>query len=423
MRRPHVLCDDDDVTPVERLPRTPRSADRVLTGAIAGLARRWRLDPTALRAAVAVLGLVGGLGIAIYAIAFLLSEPADTSDTTAAEGSGGSAARGRHVDPLQPSVDPRRSLAVGTATAAVLVTARSIGLWAGDEIMIGVVAAAIGVSIVWSPSHGANERSDRAWFRRPVAQTAARVLVGALLLGGGVISLANRTGGLSNVGASASAIAVVVGGLAVFGAPALGRTLRALDDERATRIRDDEMARVSAHLHDSVLQSLVLIQRSHDPREMSSLARRQERELRAWLYGDTLPGRPTTVAAAVESMATDIESDHHVRVEAVVVGDQPLDDSAVTMLSALREAVVNAARHGAVDRVDVFVEADDAELTGYVRDTGIGFDPGRTPDGHRGIEDSIVGRVRRAGGTSVIASQPGSGTEVEIRIPRDRSRR
>ena len=399
----HILCQHDAVNLAERLPRSPRSHDRVLTGAAAGLARRWRVDPTALRAAIAVLGLVGGLGIVVYTIVFLLSEP------------------GTGEEPPTRPVDVRRSLAVGTATGAMLVAARSVGLWAGDEIMVGVIAAAIGVSIVWAPGRS-NEAASAAWFRRATARRVARVLVGTLLLGGGVISLANRTGGLSSVGASASAIAVVIGGLAVFGAPALGRMLRELDEERAGRIREDEMARVSAHLHDSVLQSLVLIQRSSDPREMSSLARRQERELRAWLYGVAPSGNPTTVAAAVEVMTTAVEADHRVRVEAVVVGDQPLDDAAAAMLAALREAIVNAARHAAVDRVDVFVEADDAELTGFVRDTGVGFEPGRATDGHRGIEDSIVGRVRRAGGTALIDSGPGKGTEVEIRIPRDRSR-
>ena len=251
------------------------------------------------------------------------------------------------------------------------------------------------------------------------------MVIGSVLLAAGVISLADRTGGLGNIGASAAAIAVVVGGLAAFAAPALGRILRQLDDERSERIREDEMARVSAHLHDSVLQSLVLIQRSTDPREMTSLARRQERELRAWLYGDVPLGEATTVAAAVEQLTTAIESDHHVRVEAVVVGDQPLDDAAVTLLAALREAVVNAARHGDVDRVDVFVEADPAELTAFVRDTGVGFVRDQTrpplhPGNHRGIEDSIIGRVRRAGGTAVIDSQPGVGTEVEISVPRVR---
>ena len=188
----------------------------------------------------------------------------------------------------------------------------------------------------------------------------------------------------------------------MFVAPAVGRLLRSLDDERAMRIREDERAAVAAHLHDSVLQSLVLIQRSDDPRRMTSLARRQERELRAWLYGVAAHGDPTSLHAAIEALTVEVEADHDIRVEAVVVGDQPLDAAARTLLGALREALVNAARHADVDRVDVFVEADDAELTGFVRDTGKGFDPAVIPDDRRGISDSIVGRLQRAGGVATL---------------------
>src|SRR5690606_39013269 len=122
--------------------------------------------------------------------------------------------------------------------------------------------------------------------------------------------------------------------------------------------------------------------------------------------------------AAIDAMAVEVEADHDVRVEAVVVGDQPLDEPSRALLAALREAIVNAARHAEVDRVDVFVEADDTELTGYVRDTGRGFDPDAIPGDRRGIADSIVGRVRRAGGTATVASASGAGTEVELRVPR-----
>ena len=239
-----------------------------------------------------------------------------------------------------------------------------------------------------------------------------------MLLIAGVASLADLTGGVGSVGASLSAIAVVIGGLAMFGAPALGRILRDLDEERSTRIREDERARVSAHLHDSVLQSLVLIQRSDNPRQMANLARRQERELRAWLYGDAPTGDPTTLHAAIEVLTTELEADHDVRIEAVIVGDQPLDDASRALIAALREAIVNAARHADVDRIDVFVEADDTELTGFVRDTGIGFDPATVPADRHGINDSIIGRVERVGGTAVVESNLGVGTEVEIRIPR-----
>jgi signal transduction histidine kinase len=167
-----------------------------------------------------------------------------------------------------------------------------------------------------------------------------------------------------------------------------------------------------------VLQSLVLIQRSEDPKQMTSLARRQERELRSWLYGGRTEAEPTTLQGAVEAVTAAIEVDHSVRVDAVTVGDQLLDEAATALLGALREAITNAARHAQVERVDVYVEVDDQWLVGYVRDTGVGFDVNGVAADRRGVAGSIVGRAERVGGTATVTSQPGGGTEVEVRIPR-----
>ena len=386
------------LTVPERL-RVPRGSDRVLAGVASGWANRWGVEPTVVRAAVGLLTLAGGLGVVLYGAAAVLS-----TDSVEEE-----------PPRLLPSWDRwRRELAIACAVAALLIVCRSIGLWPGDGIMVPAAAVAVGISIVWSlggvrPSVGG------------LTVRAVQLVVGLTLLVAGVGSLASRTGGLAGVGASAGAIAVVVGGLAIFGAPAIGRLLQRLDDERSARIREDERARMAAHLHDSVLQSLVLLQRTTDPRRMTTIARRQERELRAWLYGTTHEGEPTSVHAAIDALAVGIEADHDIRVEAVVVGDQPLDDAARALVAAVREAVVNAARHAEVERVDVFVEADDAELTGFVRDTGRGFDPRIVADDRRGISESIIGRVQRLGGTATLSSAPGAGTEVELRVPRVRS--
>ena len=178
---------------------------------------------------------------------------------------------------------------------------------------------------------------------------------------------------------------------------------------------------MAAHLHDSVLQSLVLLQRTSDPRRMTTIARRQERELRAWLYGTTHEGEPTSLHAAIDALAVAIEADHDIRVEAVVVGDQPLDDAARALVAAVREAVVNAARHADVERVDVFVEADDAELTGFVRDTGRGLRPARRrrrPARHQRVDHRPGPAPRRHGAR--CRRRPGAGTEVELRVPRTR---
>jgi signal transduction histidine kinase/phage shock protein PspC (stress-responsive transcriptional regulator) len=390
------LCEHEQVAKhTLRLPSVHRSTNRVITGTAGGWAERYGVDPTVVRVALALLTFVAGLGAVLYGVMFLLADPPETPSTPVAE-------------PL----DHRRDLAIATATGAILIAARHLGVWPGDRIMLPAAAVAVGVAIVWSRA-GESDRHDR-----PFVPRAIRLGAGVVLLIAGVVSLADLTGGLGSVGASLSAIAVVIGGLAMFGAPALGRILRELDEERSTRIREDERAKVSAHLHDSVLQSLVLIQRSDNPRQMANLARRQERELRAWLYGDVPIGDPTTLHAAIEVLTTKLEADHDTRIEAVIVGDQPLDEASRALIAALREATVNAARHADVDRIDIFVEADDTELTGFVRDTGIGFDPAAVPPDRHGINDSIIGRVERVGGTAVIETNLGVGTEVEIRIPR-----
>ena len=395
------LCEHEHVArSVVDLPTVARSSDRVITGTAGGWAERFGVDPTVVRVALALLTFVAGLGALLYCAMFLLSD---------APASGRAVSAGTAV---REPVDHRRDYAVAAATAAILVAARDLGVWPGDQIMLPAAAVAAGVAIVWSQAGRADGLAGRRVPR------VVRLGAGIALLIAGVASLADKTGGVGSVGASVSAIAIVIAGLAMFGAPALGRILHDLDEERSMRIREEEIARVSTHLHDSVLQSLVLIQRSDDPRRMVSLARRQERELRAWLYGAADIGDPQSLHAAIEVLTTELEADHDIRIEAVIVGDQPLDDASRVLIAALREALVNAARHAEVDRIDVFVEADDTELTGFVRDTGIGFDPATIPPDRHGINDSIVGRVQRFGGTAVIESHAGTGTEVEIRIPR-----
>lgn len=193
----------------------------------------------------------------------------------------------------------------------------------------------------------------------------------------------------------------------------------ALATEREARARDFERAEIAARLHDSVLQTLALIQRrSGDADEVEALARRQERELRTSLFG--VPASDGSLSQAAEEVASEIEAAHLIRVELVTVGDAPLDDAARALVLASREALVNAAKFSEVDTVSWFVEADAGWLTAFVRDRGPGFDLQGVPSDRKGLAESIVGRMERHGGSAQIRSSP-SGTEVELSVPREGS--
>ncbi len=173
---------------------------------------------------------------------------------------------------------------------------------------------------------------------------------------------------------------------------------------------------MAAHLHDSVLQTLALIQKqADDPRMVATLARAQERDLRSWLYDD--PGRTAhTLAAALRTAAAEVEDSHGVPVELVTVGDRPLGPELEALAMAAREAMVNAAKHSGTDQVDVFAEAMPDGVEVFVRDRGRGFDPSQVPLDRLGVRGSIVDRMRRHGGEAVVRSEPGEGTEIRLAL-------
>ena len=216
---------------------------------------------------------------------------------------------------------------------------------------------------------------------------------------------------LLSPGAIAAALLLVLG-------PWAWQLARERDAERAERIRTQERADLAARVHDSVLQTLALIQRTpDDPRRAATLARRQERELRAWLYPERQPAAAGTLAEAIESAAAEIEELHGVRVEVVRTGDAALDERVRTLVLAAREAMANAARHSGADEASVFVDAGPSRIAVYVRDRGAGFDPEAVAADRRGIVESIRGRMERVGGTATIVSAPGEGTDVELELP------
>jgi signal transduction histidine kinase len=188
-----------------------------------------------------------------------------------------------------------------------------------------------------------------------------------------------------------------------------------LSFERAARIREQERAEVAAHLHDSVLQTLALIQkRAGDPREVAGLARQQERELRSWLLERPDRAAGASVAAALEGAAAEVEQLHRVPIEVVTVGDGPLNGGLEAVVQAAREAMTNAAKFSGSERVDLYAEVEPDRVEVFVRDRGVGFDPGAIPADRRGVRDSIIGRVERHHGRAAVRSRPGEGTEVEL---------
>jgi signal transduction histidine kinase len=210
---------------------------------------------------------------------------------------------------------------------------------------------------------------------------------------------------------------LALAGLAIVVAPWLYRSRSALNEARSAKVRADARADMAAHLHDSVLQTLALIQRqSDDPKAVQQLARRQERELRTWLYGDELS--VLTLKAALTAAAAEVEDERGIPVELIVVGDCETSDSVQALVRAAREAMVNAAKHSEADKIDVYAEVDEDKVEVFVRDRGKGFDPDLVSEDRMGVRGSIIDRMARHGGTAEIRSTPGNGAEVRLEINR-----
>ncbi|MCU1502211.1 MAG: ATP-binding protein [Ilumatobacteraceae bacterium] len=393
-----------------------RDDGRVVAGLAGGFADQHGVHARVVRGALVVLAFAGGVGLVVYALLALLAEPAAASAVGAVGDVGAPHPR-----------DQRRDAAVGFVTLGLVVLVRSTNVWLGDPVMVPLIIIVAGVVVlgVFGDRAGVDVR------RSPLAAATdmlsgrnarARVLIGSALIAAGLIwvGAGRQVSGDVRTGIIATAASVL--GVAVLLAPWLTRLAQDASDERRQRVRSEERAAMAEHLHDSVLQTLALIQRSaDDPRRTITLARQQEHELRTWLYGDRSDGA-ATLSTAVDDLVAEVEARHDVPIERVVVGDRPMDADLVAFCGALREACVNASRHSGAEVVAVYVEVLADAVDGFVRDRGRGFDavaarhPGR--DGaHRGISQSIEARMERIGGSSRIDSTPGEGTEVHLRVP------
>ena len=389
-------------------PRLERSrSDRVIGGVAAGIGQHLGVEPTTVRIAFVLLSAAFGFGIVVYLLTWLLA-PLEALDPTVAT-------MPRRL--FRPTVAQALGAALILVGVAILLWVS--GFWFGEALAWPVTLAAVGFAILWARS-GEDRGSSRSALDVVISgrRSIARVAIGSLLiLGAGAVFLGYNAQ-LDVVGPMLLAALVAIGGLGLIGGPWIWSIGRDLIDERSSRIRTEERAEMAAHLHDSVLQTLALIQRAPASREMASLARTQERELRAWLYGraPTLAG--ARLRDAIDSMAGRVEREQQVKVEAIVVGDSDLDERTGALVAAVGEATLNAARHSGATEVSVYVEVEDDATSAYVRDLGSGFNPDSVAADRRGIADSIVGRLERHGGTAEVTSRPGAGTEVVMRLPR-----
>jgi signal transduction histidine kinase len=401
---------------------------RVIGGVCAGLARQFGVDPWIVRVAFVAAATAGGVGVAIYALAWVFV-PA-----------GSAPGRVARLRTARSTIEI--TIGIALLALAVLLTFRALGLLFSDAIVWPLTLVAAGAALLWRQTFGsgpadaavpgtaaADETPAHPLSPRPASAAAAprtpadraavmsRTGLGVALVIAAGLAFLSATGSLSAARDVVLSVLVVATVLGVIFAPVVMRLVRSLTEERAERIRSQERAEMAAHLHDSVLQTLALVQqRADEPRAVTALARRQERELRAWLTRRVDEG-PLKLARALEVAASEVERDHGVVVDVVAVGDADLDARGEALVAAAREAMVNAAKFGAGSPVDVYAEAVDGDLQVFVRDRGPGFDPSALPPDRRGVSESIVGRMARHGGKAEIHSAPDAGTEVELTMP------
>ncbi len=383
---------------VVRPPLVRPHSGRLLAGVAVGTAAHLRQDPLIVRVAFAVLA-TAGVGVVAYALLWLMMPVAapGTQDPT-------------------PVIGPRPTgkrqwLGLIVMAFVAVVVLGQLSTWGGGEVVLPLVLVAAGMAVIWRQLD-----TDRTLALPGVRWALAG---GAAVAAGGVVLLLATTGQLADARDGFAATLVILTGLVLASAPLWRRLLDSRSQERSARIRSEERAAVAAHLHDSVLQTLALIQRhSDEPQAVSRLARSQERELRAWLYDPKVVREGGTWAGLVAGMVAEVESDHSLIVDPVVVGDAPVDDALAGLGAATREALVNAAKHSGATAADLYTEVTPERVSVFVRDRGKGFDPATVSDDRRGLRDSVYGRLTRLGGTAEIRSAAGEGTEVELVLPR-----
>ncbi len=393
-------------------------ADRLAGGVASGVAA-WRgINVTTVRIVFVLVALVtGGIGVALYFAAWLLI-PAAGEDSSI-----GSRAR---------SDSGGIRLAIGLASLLILVLLAVGALsggwftrWAWPQVI-----SVAGLVLIWRNASAEEQATLRhlvvpletaAGSAKSSRRSALRVVIAGALLIGGLASLFSARASLALLRPLGGVVLVIAGIVLLLG-PWWLRIARDLVLERQAKVRAQERLDIAARVHDSVLQTLALIQRrADDPQKVVQLARMQERELRSWLFEGRAPndaGADSTFASGVRQIQQDVEARYGVPVEAVTVGDCELEENLNALLAAAREATVNAAKWSGASVISLFAEVEPAEVSLVVRDRGQGFDPEAVPRDRKGLAESIHGRMARRGGTANVSTAPGEGTKVSLKIPR-----
>lgn len=369
----------------------------MVAGVAGGIADTLGVRDGYVRAAFITLVAVWGLGLVLYLLAWLVTYE-------------------RVQDSPAEMVESSRAVGLGIAFAGLLFLLGALDMWPHPVFVLATAALSFGTAALTDPSSPGplvalvNPEVERV--------SKVRLLLGAALLVGGIVMLSASVGNIFSVGTVFLAVLLTGLGILIAFGPWVKRLITDLGAERSERVRQEERAQVAAHLHDSVLQTLALIQRSDDPQRMAMLARHQESELRDWLYGTSPLNGVDLLSTALKQAASRVEEDFQIPIDVVTVGDATVDEGTRALVGAATEAMVNAAKHSGAPRISLYMEVDEdeADVEVYVTDQGKGFTPEEVPDDRRGISDSITSRIDKVGGSVEITSEPGEGTEVMLRL-------
>ncbi len=408
----------------EQRPRATRvSEGAILGGVCTGLARHLGWPVMVIRIGFVALMAFQFIGVLAYGALWLLLPP---EQATAAPGLAAADRTGmRQATKPTRGQDWGKIVALVALGAGVLWIVQTSGLGLSQQVFWPVAFACAGAALVWRQADRAeqkkwrDEAGGRVWLAPFVASggwpAIVRVILGLGLVGAAFGLVIAQWGQLAQLPEVLAMTVLALAGIAVVLAPWLHRSRNALNEARAEKVRADARADMAAHLHDSVLQTLALIQRqADDPKAVQQLARRQERELRTWLYGEE--AAEATLKAALIAAAAEVEDERAIPIEVVAVGDCETNDAVVALVRAAREAMVNAAKHSGAAKIDVYAEVDDGTAEVFVRDRGQGFDLETVAEDRMGVKGSIIDRMARHGGKAEVRSTPGEGTEVRLEI-------